>query len=704
METSPSYHINVTSPNNTCYTQWDPYFLTSHHTVIIIITTLLSVISTFTVLANCVIITAISRAYFCGISSPVSSKSPRLSATNLIKRCQSHFTKCEDRTGEDHQPVEPVIPSVSHSISAGVSSDSEFHLSPDCACQEMDLVKGEEKRPNAGSDILLTAVEIEPERNGAQESGSKTSSLGPADICSDPLSSTTAAIGILTLCEIENTARPKTNTCTTPTEIGMASADDKPSFSVARTFSHTDISIKTSRTAVQARARTVPTLQAQSTYNETVTRPCRRIRLTNRSSNIPIVLMFSMALSDFMLAAVIMPLSTIELYHNGNWRFGLLSCEIRMTLDIVLSTTSIYHVTCMAADRYLAICRPFFHRKLSVRAGFVAVAVCWALPVAMISFFHIPQAAPITITNAFPPNCSGIDLMNFTDQSTVSTPYTDTNREAYSHKKLEICEQRLTVVLQSVSVTLSFYIPFISIVVLYALVLVEVRKSLKRRTGLQSGIKSKGTVRASFQGVVNIAFTDLSDTGVYRSINKEATDMLTTYTRENQSTKISCDTKLSSSFRRKDLTESKGIHNTYMQRGIVHVQRDSAVPLNDAQSGGNFRGLPTISFNGNKLNNSGIVGKARTIDERNTKGSKNNFRAMKTVGLVIVCFTICWLPFSIFVLFWTVTDEDVSYWTVVLITWFGYVNSSLNPVLYCGHWMVRAALRDLFCRETRREK
>ena len=83
----------------------------------------------------------------------------------------------------------------------------------------------------------------------------------------------------------------------------------------------------------------------------------QRIRLGNDSSNISIVLMVSMAVTDALLGAVIIPLYTIEIFTNGQWPLGNLSCKFRMYLDIVLSVSSIYHVTCMAGDRYLAICR-----------------------------------------------------------------------------------------------------------------------------------------------------------------------------------------------------------------------------------------------------------------------------------------------------------------------------------------------------------
>ena len=106
METTSAYY-NLITLNITCSTEWDPYLLIRDQNATSIITAFLSVISTFTVLANCIIIIAISRAYFCCLSSPVPPKSSRWSAPNRIKRWRSYVIKREDTTGGGHQSLMP---------------------------------------------------------------------------------------------------------------------------------------------------------------------------------------------------------------------------------------------------------------------------------------------------------------------------------------------------------------------------------------------------------------------------------------------------------------------------------------------------------------------------------------------------------------------------------------------------------------------
>ncbi|RUS85842.1 hypothetical protein EGW08_006394, partial [Elysia chlorotica] len=106
-----------------------------------------------------------------------------------------------------------------------------------------------------------------------------------------------------------------------------------------------------------------------------------RTRLNSDTNSIPILLILSMSVSDAMLCAVILPLLALEIFYNGTWRLGADICALRMSLDFILTATSVSHVACLAFDRYLSICRPFYHRRLTMRAGLLAVTVCWTLSI-----------------------------------------------------------------------------------------------------------------------------------------------------------------------------------------------------------------------------------------------------------------------------------------------------------------------------------
>ncbi|XP_062408752.1 5-hydroxytryptamine receptor 4 [Sardina pilchardus] len=93
----------------------------------------------------------------------------------------------------------------------------------------------------------------------------------------------------------------------------------------------------------------------------------------------------SLALADFLVGLLVMPFSmarTVE----GCWRLGATFCQLHSSLDVMLCTASIFHLSCIAFDRYYAVCNPLvYSSKMSAgRVGLLVVG-CWAVPL-LISF------------------------------------------------------------------------------------------------------------------------------------------------------------------------------------------------------------------------------------------------------------------------------------------------------------------------------
>lgn len=91
-------------------------------------------------------------------------------------------------------------------------------------------------------------------------------------------------------------------------------------------------------------------------------------------------LILSLALCDFLLGLFVMPLSAVR-STQGCWYFGDIVCKVHTCCDITLSTASIFHLVCVSAERYFAVCRPLTYRT---RIGFSAVlsmiAFSWLVP------------------------------------------------------------------------------------------------------------------------------------------------------------------------------------------------------------------------------------------------------------------------------------------------------------------------------------
>ncbi|XP_055872166.1 octopamine receptor beta-2R-like [Biomphalaria glabrata] len=106
-----------------------------------------------------------------------------------------------------------------------------------------------------------------------------------------------------------------------------------------------------------------------------------RSKRAGNNTKVVKLLMTSMAVADSIVALVIMPIRISELVHNGMWVMPFDKCKYRGTFSVYMCTVSIYHVACMAIDRYLAICRPLSYHVMTVNAGYVMAGLSWAVPV-----------------------------------------------------------------------------------------------------------------------------------------------------------------------------------------------------------------------------------------------------------------------------------------------------------------------------------
>uniref|UniRef100_A0A3B5A862 G-protein coupled receptors family 1 profile domain-containing protein n=1 Tax=Stegastes partitus TaxID=144197 RepID=A0A3B5A862_9TELE len=93
----------------------------------------------------------------------------------------------------------------------------------------------------------------------------------------------------------------------------------------------------------------------------------------------------SLAVADCLVGLVVMPYSMIRTV-EGCWFFGSLFCQLHSSLDVMLCTASIFHLSCIAFDRYYAVCNPLVYSlKMSSSRVALLIAICWAVPM-LISF------------------------------------------------------------------------------------------------------------------------------------------------------------------------------------------------------------------------------------------------------------------------------------------------------------------------------
>uniref|UniRef100_A0A8K9V2M0 Adrenoceptor beta 3b n=1 Tax=Oncorhynchus mykiss TaxID=8022 RepID=A0A8K9V2M0_ONCMY len=93
-----------------------------------------------------------------------------------------------------------------------------------------------------------------------------------------------------------------------------------------------------------------------------------------------------------------------------------------------------------------------------------------------------------------------------------------------------------------------------------------------------------------------------------------------------------------------------------------------------------------------------ITGRWRSQGRRHTRVTVlKEHKAIKTLGIIMGTFTLCWLPFFVSNII-KVFDPDIPTREVfILLNWLGYLNSGLNPIIYCHSPEFRSAFRNLLC-------
>ncbi|XP_074837808.1 beta-3 adrenergic receptor isoform X2 [Carettochelys insculpta] len=72
-------------------------------------------------------------------------------------------------------------------------------------------------------------------------------------------------------------------------------------------------------------------------------------------------------------------------------------------------------------------------------------------------------------------------------------------------------------------------------------------------------------------------------------------------------------------------------------------------------------------------------------------------KALKTLGIIMGTFTLCWLPFFVANIVKVFYRSLIPSPVFLFLNWLGYVNSAFNPIIYCRSPDFRNAFRRLLC-------
>jgi len=336
----------------------------------------------------------------------------------------------------------------------------------------------------------------------------------------------------------------------------------------------------------------------------------------------------SLAVADLTVALLVLPLN-VAYAIRGRWDFGIYMCKIWLTCDVLCCTASILNLCAIALDRYWAITDPInYAQKRTLKRVLLMIAIVWGL-----SF--IICCPPLAGWNNWP------------DVFELETPCMLTTEKGY-------------VVYSSLG---SFFIPLAIMSIVYAEIFVATRRRLRERA------------RASKLNAVRQTVVSASDDGGRLALPDQESVSSETNHNEQQGS-VNSSRRDKSKRRAKKSGKKKSSHllappHTPVTPATEDSTRDAGEvlllppPLPAPTTG--KRSPQVFQF----------------IEEKQRISLSKERRAARTLGIIMGVFILCWLPFFLMYVIVPFCESCCpSAKFVNFITWLGYINSALNPIIY----------------------
>lgn len=398
--------------------------------------------------------------------------------------------------------------------------------------------------------------------------------------------------------------------------------------------------------------------------------------------------MASLACADLFVGLIVMPFSIVQVIYGDYWPFGKLCCDLWHSVDVCASTASILDLCVIALDRYSAIRNPIsYHRTFFVKRWPYLLVAVWL--------------------------CSG--LISF-----PAIAYWRLVLRQYSDDRCQFPDDIYYIVFSSL---ISFYIPLFVMIFVYIRIY---RTAVKQLHAFKTGVKvASPTTKKKKKGLKNDETPVDPPPDICLRIHRGKYHGIPSITRDSSSTMMNNEatrtsnidehltlpTKKQSNQIKKSISGAflNDHQNTSLSRFSMPSLNAPLLPTGTNTEhhqltigNANPKKVPSqdaISQSGaarTSKTNTASSGPAISLGKRLTKFSKEQ-KATITLAYVMGIFVICWLPFFVYnpltaiaKLFISskkplssterfLTGNDLVF---QMFTWFGYINSSVNPIIY----------------------
>ncbi|KAM6961591.1 dopamine receptor D4 related sequence [Tautogolabrus adspersus] len=331
----------------------------------------------------------------------------------------------------------------------------------------------------------------------------------------------------------------------------------------------------------------------------------------------------SLAVADLLLAVLVLPLYVYSEFLGGVWTLSTFTCDALMTMDVMLCTASILNLCAISVDRYIAVVVPLKYNRnqFSVRQ-LALIAATWLLSLGV--------ASPVMF---------GLNQVHGRDPSVCRLE--DDRFVVYS----SIC---------------SFFVPCPIMLFLYYWMFQGLRR-WSGRSRSKAGHASRPALSLHLCVVPRRAKTMTA--GSQEKVLYAAPDSLSPTSPSTVSTTTPTVTP---------------VMEEQHDRGPA-AESDPMTTQGDSVSDGVF----TERMEGENSLMKRSAAKRRRRNKKSSRVSGRERKAMKVLPVVVGVFLVCWTPFFIVHVTKVLCQScDIGPTLISVVTWLGYVNSAVNPIIY----------------------
>ncbi|KAI6241687.1 hypothetical protein M3Y99_00330300 [Aphelenchoides fujianensis] len=348
-------------------------------------------------------------------------------------------------------------------------------------------------------------------------------------------------------------------------------------------------------------------------------------------------LIFSLACADLLVGLIVTPLGAWATIRRA-WHLGVALCDFFISVDVLVCTSSILHLVAIALDRYWSVTNIYYTQNRTPRRIFSMITTIWVVSLLI-------SLAPI---------------FGWKDAQFVQRV-----------REQHVCLISQQISYQVFSTATAFYIPLCAIIVIYYKIMRAAKKRFRRE-------RDRRTVNRNFDEKTRIAKNSVQQSDEQlRIINATVppASQYESYNNSKVSTPENGHAKLKTKY--ESNTNSDDLNDD--ERTPMHVGDGLDTPNNETTF--------ISPENGNKHTEKTPTA-VRTTSTKRKKRIKESIetrrerKAWRTMAIITGSFVMCWTPFFLVSLYRPICNCQIPPIVESITSWLGYLNSSLNPLLY----------------------